>query len=187
MAWTSPGMTGREGQITKTPALVDRLGHAFRRRRLRLLGRCIGRTRSGRSGLRPIRIRGGADAAIGEFDGEMRAWSNRGGGMHRVPLRIAHQGKAAREHAAVGQRRQQLAAMAHARVETLQGGQKRAAGALGQPLRALAVARDGVALRLGVGGFEAFSLTSSPAKRSRRLRSRARAESRMRSPDTVRR
>jgi hypothetical protein len=26
--------------------------------------------------------------------------------VHRVPLRIAHQGKAAREHAAVGQRRQ---------------------------------------------------------------------------------
>ena len=71
--------------------------------------------------------------------------------MHRVPLRIAHQGKAAREHAAIRQRRQQLAAMGDARVETLQSGLKRAAGALGQPLRALAVARDGIALRLGVG------------------------------------
>ena len=73
--------------------------------------------------------------------------------MHRVPLRIAHQGKAAREHATIGQRRQQLAAMGDARVETLQGGQKRAAGALGQPLRALAITCDGVALRLGVGEF----------------------------------
>ena len=35
--------------------------------------------------------------------------------------------------------------------------------------------------------FEAFSLISSPAKRSRRLRSSARADSLMRSPDTVRR
>ncbi len=73
--------------------------------------------------------------------------------MHRVAAFVAHQRKAAREHAAIGQRRQQLAAMGDARVETLQGGQKRAAGALGQPLRALAVARDGIALRLRVGEF----------------------------------
>ena len=81
----------------------------------------------------------------------MRTRPDRGGGVHRVPLRIAHQGKAAREHAAVGQRRQQLAAMRDARVETLQSGLKRAAGALGQPLRTFAVARDGIALRLRVG------------------------------------
>ena len=38
-------------------------------------------------------------------------------------------------------------------VEALQGGQQRAAGALGQPLRAFIGARDGIALRLGVGEF----------------------------------
>ena len=71
--------------------------------------------------------------------------------MHGVTLLVAHQGKAAREHAAIGQRRQQLAAMGDPRIETLHRGHERTAGALGQPLRALAVARDGVALRLGVG------------------------------------
>ncbi len=73
--------------------------------------------------------------------------------MHGVAMFVAHQGKAAREHAAVGQRRQQLAAMGDPRVEALQSGQKRAAGALGQPLRTFAVARDRIALRLGVGEF----------------------------------
>ena len=73
--------------------------------------------------------------------------------MHGVAMLVAHQGKAAGEHAAIGQRRQQLAAMGDACVETLQSGQQRAAGALRQPLRALAVTRDGIALRLGVGEF----------------------------------
>ena len=111
------------------------------------------RTRGGRRGLGPIRIRGGADAAVGEFDGETCARSDRGGGVHGVAVFVAHQGKAAGEHAAIRQRRQQLAAIGDARVETLQSGLKRAAGALGQPLRALAIARDGIALRLGVREF----------------------------------
>jgi len=84
--------------------------------------------------------------------------------MHRVALFVAHQGKAAREHAAIRQRRQQLAAMGDTCVETLQGGQKRAAGALGQPLRALAVARDGIALRLGIGQLRGLQPDLKPGK-----------------------
>ncbi len=102
---------------------------------------------------RPIRVGGGGDAAVGKFDREMRAGADRGGGVHGVALLVAHQGKAARQHAAIGQRRQQLAAMGDARLETLHRGRERAPRALGQPLRPFAVARDGLALRLGVGEF----------------------------------
>ena len=114
-------------------------------------GAAFGVLAAGGVGYRPIRIRGGADTAVGEFDRQMRTRSDRGGGVYGVAAFVAHQGKAAREHAAIGQRRQQLAAMGDARVETLQSGQQGAAGALGQPLRAFALARDGIALRLGVG------------------------------------
>jgi len=109
-------------------SLINRLGKALRHRRLGLVRRRFRRTRDGRRCLRPIGIRGGADAAVGEFDRQMRTWSDRGGGVHSVPLRIAYQGKAAGEHAAVGQRRQQLAAMGDARVKALQSGQWRASG-----------------------------------------------------------
>ena len=73
--------------------------------------------------------------------------------MHGVARFVAHQRKTARQHAAIGQRRQQLAAMGDAGLQPLHRGHERAARALGEPLRALAVARDGVALCLGVGEF----------------------------------
>ena len=60
---------------------------------------------AGRRG-RPIGIGGGADAAVGEFDREMRAGADRGGGMDGVSLLVTHQGKATREHAAIRQCRQ---------------------------------------------------------------------------------
>ncbi len=71
--------------------------------------------------------------------------------MHGVAVRVAHQRKAARQHAAIGQRRQQLAAMGDPCVEPLQDRAKRAPRALGQTQRALAVAGDGLALRLRIG------------------------------------
>ena len=70
-----------------------------------------------------------------------------------MALLVAHQGKAARQHAAIGQRRQQLAAVGDTRLQPLHRGRQRAPRALGQPLRAFAVARDGLALRLRVGEF----------------------------------
>ena len=73
--------------------------------------------------------------------------------MNGVALLVAHQRKAARQHAAIGQRRQQLAAMGDAGLEPLHRRRQRAARALGQPQRAFAVARDGVALRLRIGEF----------------------------------
>ena len=83
---------------------------------------------------------------------ETRARPDRGGGMHGLAVLVAHQRKAARQHAAIGQRRQQLPAMARRgrRSRCIDGGQ-RAPRALGEPLRAFAVARDRVALRLRVG------------------------------------
>ena len=71
--------------------------------------------------------------------------------MHGVAVFVAHQGKPARQHAAIRQRRQQLAAMGDAGVEPCHRGQQCAARALGKALRAFAVARDRVALRLRVG------------------------------------
>ena len=83
--------------------------------------------------------------------------------MHGMALLIAYQRKTARQHAAIGQRRQQLPAMGDPRVEALHRGDQRAPRALGQALCAFAVARDGLALRLRVGEFEALSLIASPA------------------------
>ena len=45
--------------------------------------------------------------------------SDRGCGMHRVALLVAHQREAAREHAAIGQRAEQLAAMGDPRLQPL--------------------------------------------------------------------
>ena len=73
--------------------------------------------------------------------------------MHRLAVFVAHQCKTAREHAAVGQRRQQLAAMGDAGLKPLHRCDQRPARALGEPLRPFAVACDGVALRLRVGEF----------------------------------
>ena len=48
----------------------------------------------------------------------MRA--DRGGTVHRMTFMVAHQRKATREHAAIGERREQLTAMDHVRIEPLQ-------------------------------------------------------------------
>ena len=53
-------------------------------------------------------LRGGADAAVGELDVEAHAGLHRRGGAQRMPAAVAHQRKAARQHAAIGERRQQL-------------------------------------------------------------------------------
>ena len=84
--------------------------------------------------------------------------------MDGVALLVAHQRKAAREHAAIGQRRQQLAAMGDPGLEPLHHGDECAARALGQPLRALAVARDRFALRLGVGELRRLEPDLEPGK-----------------------
>ena len=126
----------------KQTALIDRLGRraSARQASVSRVARPSARlAAAGRRG-RPIRIRGGADAAVGEFDRQMRARSDRGGGMHGVALLVAHQRKAAREHAAIGQRRQQLAAMGDARLEPLHRG-RRARGARARPAAACARGR----------------------------------------------
>ena len=102
---------------------------------------------------RPICIRRGRDAAVGEFQIEPRARSDRGRGVHGEALLIAHQRKAARQHAAIRQRRQQLPAMGDTRFQPLHRRRQRAPRALGQALHAFAVARDGLALRLRIGEF----------------------------------
>ena len=102
---------------------------------------------------RPVRIRCRRDAAVGEFQIEPRARADAGGGMHGMPLFVAHQRKTARQHAAIGQRRQQLPAMGDPRVQPLHRRCQRAPRALGQPQHAFAVARDGLALRLRIGEF----------------------------------
>ena len=71
--------------------------------------------------------------------------------MHRVPVLVADERKAARQHAAIGQCRQQLSAVSDSRVEPLHQRHERTLRAFGQPLRAFAAAGDGVALRLRVG------------------------------------
>ena len=69
------------------------------------------------------------------------------------PLGVAHQGKAARENAAIRQRAEQLSAVGDTRGKPLGRGCERAPRAFGQSKRAFAVARDGLALRLRVGEF----------------------------------
>ena len=133
--------------LLKQAALIDRFADALRRSRLRL---ACNRFRGGLR-RRPVRIRGGGDASVGKFQIEPRPRSDAGGSAHRVALLVAHQRKAARQHAAIGQRRQQLAAVGDARLQPLRGGRERAPRPLGQARRAFAVARDRLALRLRVG------------------------------------
>ena len=98
-------------------------------------------------------VRGGSDASVGELQRQICPRQNGRSGAKRVSLLVAHQRKAAGKDAAIGQRRQQLPGMPDAGIMTLHGGGQRAAGAFGKALRALALARDGVALRLRVGEF----------------------------------
>ncbi len=99
----------------------------------------------------PIRVCGGADASIGKFNGKMRTGSDRGGGVYGEALLVADQREPTGQHAAIGQRGQQLPAMRDPRLMTLHRGDQRAPGTLGQPQRPFAVARDGLALHLRVG------------------------------------
>ena len=93
------------------------------------------------------------DASVGELQRQGSPRRDGCGGAKRVSLLIAHQREAAGKDAAIGQRRQQLSRMPDAGIVTLQCGSQGAAGAFGKALRALAVARDPVALRLRVGEF----------------------------------
>ena len=76
--------------------------------------------------------------------------------MHRLAGCVAHQRKTAREHAAVGQCCQQLAAMDDAGFTALHRGHKCPACALGETQRTFAVARDRMALGLRIGKFRGF-------------------------------
>ena len=88
----------------------------------------------------------------------------RGSGMHREALRVAHQRKAARENAAIGQRRQQLSAVSDPRLLALHQDRQRPPRPLGQSQRALAVARDGLALRLRVGELRGLEPDLKPGE-----------------------
>ena len=70
-----------------------------------------------------------------------------------MALLVAHQGKAARQHAAIGQCTQQLTAVGDPGLEPLHRGRERPPRALGEPKGSLAVARDDLALGLGIGKF----------------------------------
>ena len=76
--------------------------------------------------------------------------------MHGKTLFVAHQGKTAGENAAIGEGGEQLPGMNHAGLLALHQDRQRAAGALGEPQGAFAVAGDLVALGLGVGEFRGF-------------------------------
>ena len=136
-----------EQTTLKQTALADWLDHAPGGHCLWLARNwfCLVRCR------RPIRIRGGRDPAVGKFQIKPRAGTDAGRGMQRMTRLIAHQRKAAREHAAIGQRRQQLLAAFDPRLKPLQRSRERASRALGQSMRALAVAGDGLTLRLRIG------------------------------------
>src|SRR5229473_1189741 len=127
----------------KQTSLADRLCNALRRRRLRLACNWFRRTGCHR----PIRVRGGADAPVRKFQVEPRTRADAGCGVDGEAVLIAHQCEAAGQHAAIRQRRQQLSAVGDPRLEALQGHGQRAPRALGQALRAFAVARDGLVLR----------------------------------------
>jgi hypothetical protein len=95
-------------------------------------------------------IRCNADTAVGEFDTHACARPDIGGGMQRVAGLVAHQSEAARQHAAIGKRAQQLAAVSDPCRKPLRRGCKRATGALGQSKCAFAIARNRLTLRLCV-------------------------------------
>ncbi len=79
----------------------------------------------------------------------MRA--HRGRAVHRMTGMVAHQRKAAGEHAAIGQRSEQLAAMGHVRIEPLQQRIDGASRTVGQAIYALTRTGDLLVLRLRVG------------------------------------
>src|ERR1700730_16384010 len=97
-----PGLNNKpghdeEGRPLKQTSLTDRLGNALRRRRLWLA--CNGFRRTGCH--RPIRVRGGADASVGKFQVEPRTRADAGRGVDGEAVLIAHQRKAAGQHAAI--------------------------------------------------------------------------------------
>ena len=57
--------------------------------------------------------------------------------VHRMTVMVAHQRKAAGEHAAIGKRCQQLAAMGHLRIEPLKQRIDRAGRSVGQTIDAV--------------------------------------------------
>src|SRR6266404_7632313 len=100
---------------------------------------------------RPIRISRSRDASVCKFQVEPRPRSDAGCGVQGVTFLVAHQRKTACKNAAIRQRRQQLAAVGDTRLKPLHGYRQRAPRALGETERTLAVAGDGLALRLRVG------------------------------------
>ena len=148
----APLATTLTGVILKQTSLVNRLCNTLRRGlglaccSLRLRGRACRRCR-------PIGIGCCAHAPIRELDLEPRGRADGIRGMHGMSGFIAHQRKAAGEHAAIGQSGKQLAAVLYARIEPLQQRRQRALGALGEPMGALALAENRVALCLRVGKF----------------------------------
>ena len=139
---------GHDGESLKQTTLIDRLGGAFRRRGLGLAGNGFCRTRC-----RPAGICRGRDVTVGKFQIEPRTRSDATRGVHGMALLIAYQRKTARQHAAIRQRPQELAAMGDTRLEPLHRHCKRTSRALGQALCAFAVADDRVALGLRIGEF----------------------------------
>jgi len=141
-----PGMTARRSSLKQT-ALTNRLNGALGR--CGLLFACDGLRRTRHR--RPAGICRGRHVAVGKFQIEPRSRSDAGRGVHGMALLIAYQRKTARQHAAIRQRPEQLAAMGDTRLEPLHHHCERAPRAFGQALRAFAVARDRVAPGLRVG------------------------------------
>src|SRR5580704_8221071 len=90
----------------------------------------------------------GTDAAIGKFDLERHPGRDGCRAAERLPCPVAHQRKAARKHATIGKRRQQLAVTFEPRPARGDEIDHRALGALGVNADALATTLDTAAQQM---------------------------------------
>jgi hypothetical protein len=112
-------------------------------------------TRSGRRGCRVARgarFGAGTNAAIGKFNFERHACADPGGGAQRVSFAIAHQRKAARQHAAIGEGGKKFTAAPGARRARCEDLPNRAVGAFTKRPHAFALLSDMGTMDREIGG-----------------------------------
>jgi len=105
---------------------------------------------------------GRCNAPIGKLELEPSAGLDIGCRVQGMTGLISNQGKAARQHAAIGQGGEQLPAMKHPRLKPIQHGQHGALGARGQALRPLELPRNRIAVGLRVGKLRGFQARFQP-------------------------
>ena len=89
--------------------------------------------------------------AVGELDVEPQSGAHRGRGAQRLAALAAHQRKAPRQHAVIGQRFKELFGAVEAGAATLDQGRDRAHGTPRKRIGALAGAGNAHAMRLDIG------------------------------------